>query len=38
MIRVARFRLGSEMRKGWYWEKEEKKVDCVDGRRKHENM
>lgn len=26
MIRVARFRLGSEMRKRRYWEKEEKKV------------
>lgn len=29
MIKVARFRLRSKMRKGRYWEKEEKKVQIV---------
>lgn len=33
--RVARFRLGSEMREAWYWEEEEKSVECVEGKEKH---
>lgn len=36
--RVARYRLGSELRGGRYWEGEEKRVcSCVKVRRKHGN-
>jgi len=39
MIRVARFRLGNEMREGKYWEDEERgDAGYVDGRRKRGSM
>lgn len=39
MIRIARFRLGSEMREGTYWEREEKRrVGCADGWKNLGNM
>lgn len=39
IIRVARFRMGNEMRKERYWERVRTGgVDCVDGRRNHGNM
>lgn len=39
MTRIARFRLGSEMREGKYWEIEEKKdTDYEDEKRNLGNM
>lgn len=39
MTRIARFRLGSEMREGKYWEiKEKKNTDYVDEKRNLRNM
>lgn len=40
MTRIARFRLGSEMRERKYWEVEEKRrcADYVDGKRNLGNM
>jgi len=38
MIRVARFRLGYEMREGEYWMKKRGDVGYVDSRRKRGSM
>lgn len=37
MIKVARFRFGNKMRERRYWERDEKKVGYMGGRKKHEN-
>lgn len=37
MIKVARFRFGNKMKERRYWERDEKKVEYMGGRKKHDN-